>query len=211
MDRRPVKSRETSWARSFAKSLAKMKITPNQISVASVFCSALTAVSFYLGTTYHYAFYFLGSVGIGLRLLCNLFDGMVAVEHGKATKSGAIFNDAPDRFADVLIIMGAAHGAYLFPHALYIGWFAATSAVLTAYVRTLGATAGTDQFFMGPMAKPQRMFFLIVAGIIETINGFFPFAPAGAILYGVVILIGVGSFFTVFRRLHKIVKTLESN
>lgn len=45
----------------------------------------------------------LAAVFIQCRLLCNLFDGMVAVEGGKSTPSGELFNDIPDRVADPLI------------------------------------------------------------------------------------------------------------
>ena len=39
----------------------------------------------------------LAALGIQLRLLCNMLDGMVAVEHGRATPVGALYNDVPDR------------------------------------------------------------------------------------------------------------------
>ena len=44
----------------------------------------------------------LAALCIQLRLVCNLLDGMVAVEHGKGSPSGPIWNELPDRFADVL-------------------------------------------------------------------------------------------------------------
>jgi phosphatidylglycerophosphate synthase len=47
--------------------------------------------------------------GIQLRLLANLFDGMVAVEGGLRTKSGEIFNELPDRISDVVIFVGVGH------------------------------------------------------------------------------------------------------
>ncbi len=37
---------------------------------------------------------------VGVALLANLFDGMVAVEGGLGTPSGILFNDFPDRIAD---------------------------------------------------------------------------------------------------------------
>ena len=47
--------------------------------------------------------------GMQLRLLCNLFDGMVAIEGGFKTKAGEIFNELPDRFSDAFIFIGAAY------------------------------------------------------------------------------------------------------
>ena len=39
----------------------------------------------------------LAAAGIQLRLLCNLLDGMLAVEEGFKSKTGDIYNDLPDR------------------------------------------------------------------------------------------------------------------
>src|SRR5215475_6504615 len=78
------------------------------------------------------------AAGIQLRLLCNLLDGMVAVEGGRGTKSGEVFNDAPDRLADVLIFVGAGYALRWPDWGSALGWAAAVVAVLTAYVRILG-------------------------------------------------------------------------
>src|SRR5438105_2817615 len=39
---------------------------------------------------------------IQLRLLCNLLDGMVAIEGGFRSRSGEVFNELPDRVSDVV-------------------------------------------------------------------------------------------------------------
>ena len=44
------------------------------------------------------------------RLICNLLDGMVAVEGGKREPSGPFWNEFPDRVADILILAGAGLG-----------------------------------------------------------------------------------------------------
>jgi phosphatidylglycerophosphate synthase len=64
-------------------------------------------------------------VGIQLRLLCNLFDGMVAIEEGRKTPSGAIFNELPDRFADAFIPVGAGYAAPGTLWSIELGWLAA--------------------------------------------------------------------------------------
>ena len=53
------------------------------------------------------------AVLIQFRLLCNLFDGMVAVEGGLGTPSGILFNDFPDRIADPLILICAGYAAQI--------------------------------------------------------------------------------------------------
>ena len=102
---------------------------------------------------------------VQLRLLCNLLDGMVAVEHGRGGPAGPIWNELPDRVADALFLVGAGYGAALagVPWADDAGWAAAALAILTAYVRELGRALGQPADFRGPMAKPHRMALLTAA------------------------------------------------
>src|SRR5689334_5587548 len=95
--RRPLKSRQTQWAAWMASRLARSSVTPNAISLFSIACAALAAASL-VGTRYtasalgDSALYLLAIVGIQTRLLCNLLDGMVAIEGGKQTPAGELFN-----------------------------------------------------------------------------------------------------------------------
>ena len=59
---------------------------------------------------------------IQCRLLCNLFDGMVAVEGGKKTNSGELFNDIPDRIADPLILVSAGYAVHMVAYGAELGW-----------------------------------------------------------------------------------------
>lgn len=142
------------------------------------------------------------------RLLCNLFDGMVAVEGGFKTKSGEIFNELPDRFADVFIFAGAGYATPEFVWSPLLGWVAAIAAVLTAYVRALGASAGASQHFYGPMAKQNRMAVMTAACLgtsaIQWSGGDFSLLPWS------LILIGLGSIVTLIRRTVNIIAELES-
>jgi phosphatidylglycerophosphate synthase len=96
-----------------------------------------------------------------LRLLCNLFDGMVAIEGGKKSDIGSLYNEFPDRIADSLLIVGLG---YAIGHP-DLGWFAALVAALTAYVRVFGGSMGLKQTFIGPMAKQHRMA-VMTAGLL---------------------------------------------
>ncbi len=66
--------------------------------------------------------WFLAAVGIQLRLVCNLMDGMLAVEGGLKTANGDLFNEFPDRIADVAILaaLGQAGGTPL--SVRWAGW-----------------------------------------------------------------------------------------
>ncbi len=102
-----------------------------------------------------------------LRLLANMMDGMVAVEAGKGGPDGPVWNELPDRFADIFILVGAGYGvaAAWASSDARLGWAAAVAAVMTAYVREVVRAAGAPADFSGPMAKPHRMFVMTVAAL----------------------------------------------
>ena len=95
------------------------------------------------------------------RLMCNLLDGIVAIEGGKKAKGGDIFNEVPDRIEDTLFFVGAGYAS---GH-LELGWSCAVLAVFTAYLRAFGASLGQGQDFGGPCAKQQRMA-ILTAGLV---------------------------------------------
>ncbi|HLK62978.1 MAG TPA: CDP-alcohol phosphatidyltransferase family protein [Bryobacteraceae bacterium] len=194
-NRRPLRSRNTQWASWFARLLVRAKVLPNFISLASLVAAGAA------GYCLLRAWYWLAAIGILLRLLCNLMDGMVAVEGGLGSASGEIYNDLPDRISDALILCTAG---YFLPWPAYsreLGWIAALLAVMTAYIRVLGGALGLPQNFTGPMAKPQRMAVMIAACVLA------PFDVRVVALALMVII--VGSLITAAVRLRKIVRNLE--
>ena len=158
-DRRPLASRDTAWARRIASLLARSSVTPNQISTVSIVFAALGAWTLVDARP-------LALVGaaicVQLRLLCNLIDGMVAIEGGKQSPVGALYNEFPDRIADSLFLVALGHACEI----PWLGWLAALLAALTAYVRATGGALGLKQDFRGPMAKPHRMAVLTVACLV---------------------------------------------
>ena len=80
--------------------------------------------------------------GIQLRLVCNVLDGLIAVEGGKKSAFGALYNEFPSRVADTLLLAAAGYGAG-WP---VVGWCTVLLAALTAYVRVFGGPlAGTGR------------------------------------------------------------------
>ena len=158
--RRPIKSRSNGAIQSLAARLARSAVTPNQISSASVAFAGVGALALLFPA--HWASMLLAIAAIQLRLLCNVTDGLVAVEGGKKSPLGALYNEFPDRIADSLLLIAAGYGAG-WPT---MGWAAALLAALTAYVRVFGGSIGLEQQFLGPMAKQHRMAVLCVACLI---------------------------------------------
>lgn len=163
-NRRPLATRNTGWARSLATALAQSSISPNQISMLSVVFAAIGAGM--LAWVVSPGGLLLAAACTQLRLLCNLLDGMVAIEGGKHSPTGALYNELPDRVADSLLIVALGHGCGL----PWLGWLGALLAALTAYVRQTGAGLGLGQDYRGPMAKPHRMAVLTAACVLGALE-----------------------------------------
>lgn len=200
--RRVLATRSARWAIALARWLAQHGVRPNPVSVAGVVFAAAASVAFAmsgaLGDGTRAALLVVAAAGIQLRLLCNLLDGMIAVEHGFKTKTGDIYNDLPDRLADVAILVGAGYSASSFAGGVMLGWAAAVMAVFTAYVRLLAGSLGVTQHFIGPMAKPHRMFTLTLATLVAVGEAFLD-VPPRAITVGLAVIVA-GSLVTVVRR-----------
>ncbi|TML17038.1 MAG: CDP-alcohol phosphatidyltransferase family protein [Actinobacteria bacterium] len=212
MDRRPLKTRSRPSARALASVLARRGVKPNHVSLAGIGFALLAAaalVGLPHATAAVQALLLVGAaVAIQLRLLCNLVDGMIAVENGLKTATGELYNDVPDRFADVLIIAAAGY-AIAWDWGGPLGWAAAAAALLTAYVRVLGGALGTPQHFFGPMAKPHRMAVLTAAcllSLVEVAASDF----RGRILAAALGVVLVGSLATFARRLQLIAVELNA-
>jgi phosphatidylglycerophosphate synthase len=199
-NRRPIAARNTGWALATARLLARRRVTPNQISVLSVlFATAGTAA---LLAWPDWRGMLACALAILLRLLCNLVDGMVAVEAGHgATPVGALYNDVPDRIADSMFLVALGYAAGM----PWLGWLAALLAVATAYIRALGGALGLAQDFRGPMAKPHRMWLLGIALVFAALAA----GWAHAILLGAAVVIAAGSALTCVLRLRAITTQLR--
>jgi phosphatidylglycerophosphate synthase len=194
------------WAQAFARWLGRVGVRPNAVSIAGVVFALVASIAFYFvaETTggERAALLVIAAAAIQLRLLCNLLDGLLAVEGGFKSKTGEIYNDLPDRVADVLILVGAGSSARHLAYGVPLGWAAAVLAVFTAYVRVLGGSLGVTQHFIGPMAKQHRMFTLTVATLLAAVETLAAMQPrAIRIALGLIV---AGSIATAFRRIRRI-------
>ena len=215
-DRRPIASRKFLWVKATTRWLVCQNITPNSISMAGLIFGGVAAGTILLtpqftGFAYR-VLWFMAGAFVQLRLICNMLDGMVAVESGKTSRLGELFNEIPDRLADapVLIALG-----FLPNSSIHLGYTAAILAVLVAYVRAVGGIAGAGQVFAGIMAKGPRMFF--VTGLclfnsltpVSWIDIALPFDLTSSTLLLTVIC--VGCVITLFTRLRIIIENLENS
>ncbi len=202
-DRRPLASRETGWAQAFARFLLRTSVTPNMVSTIGIVFAAIGGLAFAYAPTLPLLF-LVGGLCVQLRLLCNLLDGMVAVEGRRGSPTGVLFNEIPDRLEDSFLLIGFGY-ASLMPE---LGYVAAVLAVLTAYLRALGASLGFGQDFRGPMAKPHRMAALTIGAVAALLELVF-----NQSLYASTFVLAViicGTIWTSLRRISAMRHQLEN-
>jgi len=158
-NRRPLRSRKIPIFQKLTSALVTAGVSPNGISLASIGAGVLAGVA--LASTNHIESsavqrltWLLAAGLIQLRLLCNMLDGMVAVEAKKFSPTGELYNEVPDRISDAATLIGLGLASGSSP---WLGYLAACVALLIAYVRAQGKASGAPYFFTGPMAKPHRM------------------------------------------------------
>jgi phosphatidylglycerophosphate synthase len=165
-NRRPLKTRQAGWAQALARALGAAGLSPNAISTIGVLFAAAGAAAFLHAHDQRWL-WLVAALGIQLRLLANMLDGLVAVEGGKKSATGALFNELPDRVEDALLLIAAGYAA----GSPELGYGATILAFATAYIRATGGALGFAQDFVGPMAKQHRMFALTLAALVCLATG----------------------------------------
>jgi hypothetical protein len=92
-------------------------------------------------------------------------------------------------------------------------------AVMTAYVREIGKSAGAPVDFGGPMAKPHRMFVMTLAALLSLVEGTWSVrvldwsgplgSTRGAFLWLGLWIVAIGAAFTALRRLWATLRYLQ--
>ena len=211
LNRRPCKARANLVLVAVAARLARARVRPNLISVTGIFssvaCAACLVMAPRAGAYTGAVLLIAAATLLASRGLCNLLDGMVAIEGGMRTPTGAVFNELPERISDIVVLIAAGYSVTPLwgPEA---GWSAAVFALLTAYVRVLGGALGRKQDFSGPMAKPQRVIVLIAACLFAAVQ--MAIYGSEAVLAVSLILIAAGGAVTVYSRARRLCAELGS-
>jgi phosphatidylglycerophosphate synthase len=194
-ERRPISAREWPVSAAAAACLVRRGVSANAISVMSaVFGVGAGVALWWTPRGASSVLWLAAAVLIGLRLVANMLDGMVALAGATATRAGELYNEVPDRLSDSAVLIGLGYAA---GGSVALGYGAALAAMFTAYVRTSAKAAGAPMDFGGPMAKPQRMAVVAAAAVL---SGTFHLAhlPAAALA-----LITAGSIVTAVARLRR--------
>jgi CDP-diacylglycerol--glycerol-3-phosphate 3-phosphatidyltransferase len=159
--------------RPLADRLASAGVTANQITLLAAVLSIATGLVVAILAGYPLVF-LLMPVVLFVRMALNAIDGMLAREHGQASKLGMYLNELCDVVSDLALILAFAT---LFPAWGVVAF--AIAAVLVEFAGVLGVAAGSGRNYAGPFGKSDRALalgvigFLIACGLwVETIAPF---------------------------------------
>lgn len=148
-----IKPQFQALLRPFVRTLFGVGVTANQVTVLTCAVSLALGISLYIWPV-RWAFA-LVPVWMFVRMALNAIDGMLAREHGQASKLGAFLNEITDVVADAALLLPLAIVAPFHPLAVgVVVLFSATSEL----AGVLGQTVGASRRYDGPMGKSDRAF-----------------------------------------------------
>ena len=211
IDRRPIATRNRKWAQAATAWLVARNISPNAISIAGM-CACIAAGIALAATSSvdERILWIIAALGAQLRLTANMLDGMVALASDRASKTGELYNEVPDRISDAAVFIGAG---FAWGGNVTLGYIATILAVFTAYVRAAGKIAGAPNEFCGPMAKQHRMLVITLICLCSAITPrswiiLFNHSQIGLMTLGLAAIV-VGCIITVIRRVGRIAHALK--
>jgi phosphatidylglycerophosphate synthase len=101
---------------------------------------------------------------ITLRCMCNLLDGMVAIERKMTSTRGEALQDMVDRFSDSCTLLGVAFSSF---GDLRLGIFAMTIMLISSHIGVLKKAVGGKREYGGILGKGDRFFLIGVASIAQ--------------------------------------------
>lgn len=162
-----LKSKFQDLLRPISDHLAKAGATANQVTLGAVAISGVTAHLIAHHTQKHPTLWHTLPAALFVRMAMNAIDGMMAKEHGQASKLGAWLNEGGDMVSDTLLF------ASLYPHLPPTQHPALTRIILLSLLSELIAIANTlstgERANHGPMGKSDRA---LVLGVIGLLAGF---------------------------------------
>ncbi|KAA2238269.1 CDP-alcohol phosphatidyltransferase family protein [Salinarimonas soli] len=155
--------------------LAAAGVTANQVTIAAAAGSCL--VGLLVAIVPVQGMFMLLPAWLLVRMALNAIDGMLAREHGQASRLGACLNELGDTVSDAALYAPFALVAPLGagPVVLVIGL-----AVLSEYAGVLGVVIGSARRYEGPMGKSDRALAFGALGLWIGLGGALP-APAAVI------------------------------
>lgn len=187
-----IKPRFQALLRPLVRRMAVLGIRANQVTVAAMLVSLLVGLAVgCLAGRYRWVWGLL-PLWLLLRMALNAIDGMLAREHGQASRLGAVLNELGDVVADAGLYLPLAliPAFSLWPLAVFV-----LLALLTEMTGVIGVQIGASRRYDGPLGKSDRALLFGVLGLLLMLG-----APAGSWLDVVIWLLALLCALTVLNR-----------
>lgn len=152
----------------------------------------------------------IGGWALVLSGVCDILDGRIARATGATSRYGAFIDSLLDRYIELLFFVGFA----FFARHAGAGGVAATlalgSSVLVSYARAMGESLGVE-CTGGLMQRGERLALLCLGSLADRPVTAALGRPTGALLIGVVFLIGAASLATAVHRTVWIARRLRAS
>ena len=139
--------------RPFVRALARAGVTANQVTLVAV------AIAFAVGAALLVrdgrAILLLLPIALFVRMALNAIDGMLAREHGQASRLGAILNELGDVVADAAMYLPLALRPEFAAMPLVL---VVLLAVIVEMTGVIGVQVGASRRYDGPFGKSDRAF-----------------------------------------------------
>lgn len=187
-----IKPRFQALLRPLVRRMAVIGIRANQVTVAAMLVSLLVGLAVGCLAGRHRWVWGLLPLWLLLRMALNAIDGMLAREHGQASRLGAVLNELGDVVADAGLYLPLAltPAFLLWPLAVFV-----LLALLTEMTGVIGVQIGASRRYDGPLGKSDRALLFGVLGLLLMLG-----APAGRWLDAVIWLLALLCALTVLHR-----------
>ena len=188
----------------YGRYLAKTRLTPNIVSIMSVFTSILSFIAYALGPIIGLSMGLLiGTFLLGCSSLLDMLDGSLARAKGLAGHFGALLDRTLDRVSEFFFLLGIMAGGYVYPEWVF---FCFEGMILASYVRSTAEKRGglNMDSTKGIFERKEKLTLLAFGCILEILlyeNIISNWPLEFGILAIIVLIIGLFSNISAFQRL----------
>jgi CDP-diacylglycerol--glycerol-3-phosphate 3-phosphatidyltransferase len=180
--------------RPLAGRLARAGITANAVTLAALILSLAAGGALALWPASGWPFLALPLVLV-VRLALNALDGLMAREHGQASRLGAVLNEAGDMISDLALYLPFARVPGVEPG---IAVAAAAGAVATELAGLAAQSVGGARRYDGPMGKSDRA--LVYGAVALALGLGTPAAPWLDVILAAVVVLELATMIRRVRR-----------
>lgn len=159
-----LKPRFQALLRPVCTSLARKKVTPNQVTLLALLLSVGTGAWIALAPESRLPMLWL-PLALFLRMALNAIDGMLAREHDQQTPAGGLLNEIGDILSDLVLYLPFAVVPGFTPELIVL---IVLFSGLTESAGLAAVLIGASRNYKGPMGKSDRAF---VFGLLAFLRG----------------------------------------